>query len=129
MDKNGTLGKLSRPRKYVCNICGKELKGKDLSFALGRVKSFSTYSWKVSLKAKKLWKRSLSAIFCEKCVSESDKWDEKYNVCINCYYFILNLVGLPNVPEIYCMASSKGIGNPLKEKCEKWMARRPLSTR
>lgn len=118
---------MSRLKKYVCSICGEELGGKDLIFAKNRMRSFSTYSGLVSLKAKKLWKRSLSTFFCEKCVSESEKWDKKHIVCINCNQFALNFVGLPNVPEIYCMLTSKGIGNPLKETCEKWIARQPIT--
>ena len=117
---------MSKPKKHVCGMCGEKLEGEDLNFARGRAQSFSAYSWKVNLETKKLWKRSLSAIFCERCVSESEKWDEKHKFCINCFHFALNLIGLPNVPEIYCMASTKEIRNPLKEKCEKWMARRHL---
>jgi len=123
--KTGAFGNMSEPGKYVCGICGQELKGKYLDLARGRDRSFFTYSWKVGPETKELWKRSLSAVFCEKCVSESEKWDKKYRVCINCFYFALNLVGLPNVPEVYCMARTKGIA-PLEETCEKWMARRPL---
>jgi len=116
---------MSELRKYVCGICGQELKGKDLDSAQSREQMFSAHSWRVSPEARELWKRSLSAVFCEKCVSESGEWDKKYKVCINCFYFVLNVVRLPNVPEIYCLTRTEGIGNPLEETCEKWIARRP----
>lgn len=118
---------MSKPKKYVCSICGEELEGTDLNFVKNRATSFSAYSGQVSRKAEKLWKRSLSIFFCEKCVSESEKWDKENVVCLNCFHFALNIVGLPNIPEIYCLANTKGIRNPVKETCEKWLARQPLT--
>ena len=121
----------SEQKKYVCSICGKDLKGKTLEYARRRTQAFRAHSWKVSQRAQELWRRSLSAVFCEECISKSDKWDDNHKVCMNCYHFALNIVSMPKVPEVYCMATTgqppvREIRNPLTETCKKWFARRPL---
>ena len=110
--------------KYFCFLCDKELKGKEWEFVKKREidnRYFinDVYKPEVPSRISNMWELKNRIFYCKDCILESENWMEQDKVCINCEFFMMNYVQLPNIGDFYCR-TNKFIFKPLKDTCLNW---------
>jgi len=116
-----------KSQSYTCTVCGKTLRGLDLSLNVkerNKKRDFfyqRTHAPTVPQSIQAAFDYRDSHYHCAACLRKRSAWADEHKACIFCEGFVANLTNLPGVPAFYCKFNHDAvIHDPYTETCPQW---------